>query len=87
MSRDRTKPGLGKFVYSSLNLASKALNLAGKSTAANNIQFIMDMPYNKLQRMSGGLLPQEALDGYLEMLNGHLIKGGLKAARAMRKEK
>ena len=87
VSRDRTKPGLGKFVYSSLNLASKALNLAGKSTAANNIQFIMDMPYNKLQRMSGGLLPQEALDGYLEMLNGHLIKGGLKAARAMRKEK
>ncbi len=87
VSRDRTKPGLGKFVYSSLDLASKALKLGGKGTAANNIRFIMDMPYNKLQRMSGGLVSQEALEGYLDMLNGHGIKGGIKAIKALRKNK
>ena len=87
ISRGRCRSGVGRLVYSSLELARKGLSLAGKSTAANNIQFIMDMPYNKLQRMSGGALPQEALDAYLDMLNGHVLKGGAKAVRAMRKKK
>ena len=87
VSLDRRKPGLGRFMYSSLNAARKGLHAAGKTTAANNIRFIMDMPYNKLQRMSGGIVSREALDGYLEMLNGHVIKGGVKAIKALRKNK
>lgn len=87
ISQGQYRKGLGRLMYSSLNIARKGFNAAGKSTAANNIQFIMDMPYNKLQRMSGGILPQEALEGYLDMLNGHMIKGGIKAIKAMRKKK
>ena len=86
VSLDRRKPGLGRFMYSSLNAARKGLHAAGKTTAANNIRFIMDMPYNKLQRMSGGIVSREALDGYLEMLNGHILKGGAKTVKAMRKK-
>ena len=87
ISQGQYRKGLGRLMYSSLNIACKGFTAAGKSTAANNIQFIMDMPYNKLQRMSGGILPQEALEGYLDMLNGHMIKGGIKAIKAMRKKK
>ena len=47
----------------------------------------MDMPYNKLQRMSGGIVTEGALEGYLDMLNGHVIKGGVKAIKALRKNK
>lgn len=87
ISRNRNKPGMGRLAYSSLNIARKALAAAGKGAAANNIQFIMDMPYNKLQRMSGGIVTEGALEGYLDMLNGHVIKGGVKAIRALRKNK
>ncbi len=87
ISRDRNKPGMGRLAYSSLNIARKALAAAGKGAAANNIQFIMDMPYNKLQRMSGGIVTEGALEGYLDMLNGHGIKGGVKAMKALRKNK
>lgn len=87
ISRDRNKPGMGRLAYSSLNIARKALAAAGKGAAANNIQFIMDMPYNKLQRMSGGIVTEGALEGYLDMLNGHVIKGGVKAIKALRKNK
>ena len=87
ISRDRNKPGMGRLAYSSLNIARKALAAAGKGAAANNIQFIMDMPYNKLQRMSGGIVTEGALEGYLDMLNGHGIKGGVKAIKALRKNK
>ena len=86
ISRSRSKGGLGRLVYSSLEIARKGLEAAGKRTASNNIQFIMDMPYNKLQRMSGGIVTEDALEGYLDMLNGHVIKGGIKAAKAMRKK-
>ena len=87
ISRDRNKPGMGRLAYSSLNIARKALAAAGKGAAASNIQFIMDMPYNKLQRMSGGIVTEGALEGYLDMLNGHVIKGGVKAIKALRKNK
>lgn len=87
ISRNRNKPGMGRLAYSSLNIARKALAAAGKGAAANNIQFIMDMPYNKLQRMSGGIVTEGALEGYLDMLNGHVIKGGVKAIKALRKNK
>ena len=87
ISRDRNKPGMGRLAYSSLNIARKALAAAGRGAAANNIQFIMDMPYNKLQRMSGGIVTEGALEGYLDMLNGHVIKGGVKAIKALRKNK
>ena len=87
ISRNRSKGGLGRLVYSSLDIARKGLEAAGKRTASNNIQFIMDMPYNKLQRMSGGIVTQEAVEGYLDMLNGHVIKGGIKTIKALRKNK
>lgn len=59
----------GKAVYGLLLLSRKVLLLFGKRNAANNIMFIMNMPFKKLSSFSGGKVSKRGLARFLKIIN------------------
>ena len=43
--------------------------LADKGGAANSIEFMMNLPYRSLARMSGGIIDMKKLDKLLDRIN------------------
>ena len=67
--------GLGKWIYNFIELTRKALIAIDKKELANDLAFIMNMPWRNVARMSGFLGDEQVL-ALLEIVNRQ--KGGLK---------
>jgi len=69
LAQGQYKKGIAGGIYKTLSTAQKACRLAGKGSAANGIEFVMNLPYRGLARMSGGIMDMEKLDKLLERIN------------------
>ena len=67
--------GLGKWIYNFIELTRKLLVCLDKKELANDVAFIMNMPWRNVARMSGVLNDAQVL-ALLEIINRR--KGGLK---------
>ncbi len=68
--------GLGKHIYHLVSLTRKALLAVGNKEAANNVMFVMNMPWRNLGRMSGVLSDAQVL-ALLDIVNrkkGSILK-------------
>lgn len=65
----------GRLLYRLINLARKYLLLRGKRTEANNIMFVLNMPYRNFVRM-GGIIKETKMEAFLKTVNRE--KGGWK---------
>ncbi len=65
----------GKLLYKVINWTKRFLRKIGKPITANNVMFVMELPFRSIARMSAGKVNEEMLDGILMMVNGHFFKG------------
>ncbi len=63
------KKGLAGLIYKGLKTAQNCCRLADRGRDANSIEFIMNLPYRSLARMSGGIIDMDALDKLLDRIN------------------
>jgi len=63
------KKGLARGIYSAMKAAQDICRLADKGGAANSIEFMMNLPYRSLARMSGGIIDMKKLDKLLDRIN------------------
>lgn len=59
----------GRFTRGLILFAQKVLFALGRPIAANNIMFILAMPFNKLERFTGGKVSRKAIDRFLRWSN------------------
>ena len=62
--------GFGPVLYKSLNTAGKLLNTLGMKQTAENLSFVMEMPYRGIGRMSG-LFDDEQMKSFMKFINGN----------------
>jgi len=62
--------GFGRTLFSSLNSAGRVLKLLGLKQTAENLSFVMEMPYRGLGRMSGKL-DDEQMQSFMKIINGN----------------
>ena len=67
--------GLGRFVYNVIAGVRNLLRAVGKKELANNVMFVMNLPWRGVARMSGFLTDEQVL-AMIDMINGQ--KGGFK---------
>ncbi len=60
---------LGRFIYKTLLLCRAFLFLIQKPNAANNMMFLINMPFYKLERFVGPALSRKRLDSFLKLIN------------------
>lgn len=60
---------LGRSTYKLLLLSRRALLFFGKPLTANNVFFLIDMPFYKLPRLSGGKVKTAHLERFLRWVN------------------
>jgi len=65
----------GKLLYHLILLVRKYFMIRKQPILANNVMFVMEMPFRSVARMSGGTMNMEMLDGLLMMVNGKFFKG------------
>ncbi len=67
--------GFGRFIYRLILLVRQFYLWREKPIVANNVLFVLGMPFRSVSRMSGGKFSRARLIGLLMMVNGHFIKG------------
>ena len=67
--------GFGKFIYRSILAVRNVFLVFGKKELANNVMFVMNLPWRGVARMSG-VLQDAQVFAILDMVNGK--KGGLR---------
>ncbi len=67
--------GLGRHLYGLISFVRKTLLAAGKKEIANNVMFVMNLPWRGVARMAG-VLTEEQVYAMLDMINRK--KGGLR---------
>jgi beta-glucosidase len=65
----------GKMLYGLLIFSHKILKLLGKKIAADNVMFLLSLPFRNIATMSGGIIDKNQLEGLLTMINGRFFKG------------
>ncbi|HCC71220.1 MAG TPA: glycosyl hydrolase, partial [Bacteroidales bacterium] len=65
----------GRLLYGIIILVRKWFWFIGKPILANNVMFILEMPFRSVARMSAGRFNIKMLSGLLAMVNGHFFKG------------
>ena len=70
------KGGLGKAIFNAVKLSRNTLLLLGKKMTANNLMYVMDVPYRNISRMSN-VFNDEQVYALLKVINRE--KGGWKA--------
>jgi beta-glucosidase len=65
----RNKKGLGKLLYLTVLLAKKVLFLLNKPLQANNVMFVMNMPFRQIPRFTNGKISPKMLDRILKLIN------------------
>ena len=67
--------GFGKAVYNLISFIRKVLMVTGKKEAANNMMFVMNLPWRGVSRMSGALTDEQVM-AILDVINRK--KGGFR---------
>ena len=67
--------GFGKAVYNLISFIRNVLMATGKKEAANNLMFVMNLPWRGVSRMSGALTDEQVM-AILDMINRK--KGGFR---------
>ncbi len=65
----------GKVLYYFIYSVHVVLKKLGKPLTANNVMFVLELPFRGAARMSAGSMSYEMLDGLLIMINGKFFKG------------
>lgn len=68
-SQLRYTNGFGRLVYGLLQTHRKFLRLLGKYNSANNMMFIINMPFYKLERFTGGKVSMKGIRRFLWLVN------------------
>lgn len=63
------KKGFGKGLYKSVKLAQSGLSALGMKMTAENLSFVLDMPYRGIGRMSG-MLDDSQMQSLMRLING-----------------
>lgn len=75
IGQGKYKKGFAKFLYTILMLIRKISLALNKPIWANNVMFLIDLPYRQISRMSNGMITPAMQDGIMVMINGHFWKG------------
>ncbi|MES2630665.1 MAG: glycoside hydrolase family 3 C-terminal domain-containing protein [Patescibacteria group bacterium] len=67
ISQLRYKGLSGRFIYGSLRFAQRALFALKKPNLANNVVFILNLPFSKLPRFSGGKISEKRVKRFLRI--------------------
>lgn len=67
------KSRLARFIYNRLTKMKKKSEDVGKPDL--NVLFIYNMPFRALAKMTGGVVNMEMVEGILEVINGHFLRG------------
>jgi len=62
--------GFGRTLYNSMRTAEKLLSAVGLKHTAENLSFVMEMPYRGIGRMSGRL-DDEQMQSFMKFINGN----------------
>lgn len=76
----------GKILYGIIRFVHYFLKWTGKPIKSNNVLFVLGMPFRSVARMSGGRVNMEMLDGLMDMVNGHFMRGLRQWIRAYREK-
>lgn len=87
LGQGKYKKGIGCFIYHLISFVRKMCFKLGHPLAANNVIFVMNLPFLRMARMSGGRIDYPMLDGILTIVNGSFIRGTKETLRAMRNKK
>ena len=63
------KGGLGKSIYSMIMLTKNILEKVNKPLAANNVYFILNMPFRQIERFTGGKVSKNKVEAFLRKVN------------------
>lgn len=75
IAQGRYKKGFGRFLYRLVRLARRVCLWAGRPIAANNVMFVINLPFRALSRLTGGVLDDAMAAALLVMVNGQFFKG------------
>lgn len=87
LGQGQYKKGIGRFIYHLISFVRKMCFKLGHPLAANNVMFVMNLPFLRMARMSGGRIDYPMLDGILTIINGSFIRGTRGVIRAIRNKK
>ncbi|MFV0440119.1 MAG: glycoside hydrolase family 3 C-terminal domain-containing protein [Lachnospirales bacterium] len=71
----KDKSVFGKCLYGSILSVNKFFRVIGKPILANNVYFVLELPFRSVSRMSTGKINMAQLDGILLMVNGEFVNG------------
>ena len=69
INQAKYKNWLGKAIYHLIMLASILLNKINKPLAANNMYFILNMPFRQIERLTGGKISRRSVELLLKLIN------------------
>ena len=67
------KSWIGRFIYHQLTNIKKKSEAKGKPDL--NVLFIYNMPFRGIAKMTNGMVSMKMVDGMVEVVNGHFLKG------------
>ncbi len=75
ITQGKYSSGFGKGLYYLIYGVHLLLKKLGKPITANNVMFVLELPFRGVARMSAGAMSYDMLDGLLIMINGKFFKG------------
>ncbi len=87
ISEGKYRRGFAKFLYNAVISYSKLCRLIGKNSDADNISYVLDLPYRGIARLTNGKVSYKMLDSILTMCNDGFLKGFPAFIKASRKKK
>ncbi|MBC5635210.1 glycoside hydrolase family 3 C-terminal domain-containing protein [Ornithinibacillus sp. BX22] len=69
IAQGKYKKGFGKLLYIVVLLAKKFLFFIRKPLLANNVMFVMNMPFRQIPRFSQGKISEKMVDRVLKLIN------------------
>ncbi|WES63079.1 glycoside hydrolase family 3 C-terminal domain-containing protein [Microbacter sp. GSS18] len=75
IAQTKGRGGFASVLHTLIVTTSRMLLLVGRPHAANNVLFVLDLPFRSVERMSGGRVDAGMLDGLLLMVNGRFLRG------------
>ncbi|SEJ45094.1 glycoside hydrolase family 3 C-terminal domain-containing protein [Demequina mangrovi] len=74
--------GFAGLLHWTIRTTSRLLMALGRPHAANNTNFVLDLPFRSVARLSGGMADDRMVDGLLLMVNGRFWRGLRQTATA-----
>ncbi len=75
ISEGKYRRGFARTLYNCVILYSRICRLIGKNADADNISYVLDLPYRGIARLTNGKINYAMLDALMTMLNKSFFKG------------